>query len=653
MSPNPQRGYTTAQGLIDGSIPPSGGRGLDSIFYHRVDIEFINSNTNPLLLTEQPSPGYTNYYTPGTPEAGVLNVRTYQKITYINLYKGIDLQFCLTESAPTGGSLGGIKYNFIIHPGADASQIHWKYNGAFNTLLENGKIILQLVNGNLEELIPKSFIKETSQAINVNYVSVGENEFTFSIPSYNNASTVVIDPVPWATYFGSFTSGSAIAKDISGNELITGTATSSSLYIATMGAYQTTYSGSADAFIAKFNPMATALLWATFYGGTGQDEGFDIATDKICNVFITGWTSSSSGIATSAGSGAYQTTHIPGFDALIIKFDSTGARQWGTYFGGGLQDAGQGIAIDANGNVLVTGYAFSTSGIATSGAYQTLSGGCSTFIAKFTTTGSIVWATYYGGGYGYGITTDKRNNVLVTGTTWGLGMASVGAFQTTFGGGNTDAFVVKFDSTGTTRLWGTYYGIDGCETGYGIATDMNENVVVTGLTTSATLMATGGAYQAIYGGGTTGLGCSGGGDAFVIKFNSSGARLWSTYYGGNGDDVGNAIATDTSGNVFITGATKTDTTTSNIASLGAYQTAYGGSGDAFVAAFDSLGRRLWGTYYGGSNADQGKGIALDANSNVYITGQTNSSSGISHIGAYQMSLIGSGGDAFVKMKIPS
>lgn len=625
------------------SLSNSSQEGIDSIYFHRIDIEFINANTNPQIIAQQPSSEYKNFYTTGTSQSGALNVRTYQKVIYINLYNGIDLEFIIPLNFYKEEEQ--LKYNFIIHPGADATQIRWRYKGALSTAIQNDKIILQLEQGNIEEQIPKSFIEETQQNINVNYVSFNLNEYSFSIPRYNKTATLIIDPIPWATYFGGSgdEGGYAIALDISGNELVTGK-TTSSIYVATSGAFQTSYAGTSDIFVAKFTSMG-ALLWATYYGGTGPDEGHGIAADRNNNVVVTGRTYSNSGIATT---GAYQTTLTASEDVFVVKFDSTGVRKWGTYYGGSYQDWGYGIATDASGNILITGNTYSASGIATSGAYDTINSfGVATFIAKFAPSGSILWATYYNGSQGNAITTDKLNNVIVTGYAYATtGIASTGAFQTVYGGGNGDAFVVKFDSTGTTRLWGTYYGIDGKDWGYGITTDTNCNIVATGSTASGTGMASSGAYQTIYGGGTS----SGTGDAFIIKFTPNGVRLWSTYYGGSGNEAGNAIATDASGSsICITGNTNTASTLSIMASAGAYQNTYGGgTTDAFVANFSSTGARTWGTYYGGSGIDWGYGIALDMSSNIFITGITGSSSGISHSGAYQYTIGSTGGDdAFI------
>ncbi len=358
--------------------------------YHRLDIEFIGANAAPQLVAQQPSKEYVNYYTTSTPEEGVLNVRTYQKVTYINLYAGIDLEFAISNNLP--------KYNFIIHPNADASQIKWKYNGAFKTTLQDGKIILSVEQGNLEENIPSSFINETSQNINVNYVSLSDNTYGFSIPTYDKHTTLTIDPIPWATYYGG--SGdenvNRIIRDSIGNLIITGYSASSS-NVATSGAFQTIYGGTQDMILAKLTSSG-AMVWSTYYGGALSENGLGLMMDRNGSFVVIGQTSSTSGIATT---GAYQTSYGGTIDAMVLKFTSTGTRTWATYYGGIAPDYGMGIVTDTSGNIFFTGYTSSTSGIASSGAYQSIygSGTYDAFLVKMSPTGTTrVWGTYYGGG---------------------------------------------------------------------------------------------------------------------------------------------------------------------------------------------------------------------------------------------------------------
>ncbi len=534
--------------------------------FHRIDIEFINSNFKqtdsnfyPKLIAELPSTYYINYYTTQMPEEGVLQVKTYKKVTYKNIYNGIDLEFLLDENYKP-------KYNFIVHPGADASQIKWKYNGASNTSLQNGKIRLALKYSNLEEIIPVSFFEETSQSLEVSYRIIDENEFGFSVPSYNKNYTLVIDPTP-------------------------------------------------------------NLLWATYFGGNGNDEGNDLALDSLGNVYVTGGTTSVTAISTS---GAFQSVYEGSIDAFLIKYNSNGILQWGTYFGASGEDVGVGISLDHNGNIVVAGKTVSTDSIATTGVFQTTFGGSlgsygDGFISKFNNLGFRQWCTYYGGSGADQInevSIDRLNNILITGsTTSANNIATIGSQQPN-AGGNWDAFVAKFSNNGN-RIWGTYYGGNDQDFAFGISSDSLNNIYMAGQALSANGISSTGAYQTIYNGES---------DAIVVKFNSTGVLQWATYFGGDDYDNATAIATTASGTVFITGYTYSN---NDIATVGATQTINKGNSDAFLAKFTNYGALQWGTYYGDTSSDAGSSITLDALENCFIVGKTQSNKSIADSGAFQ------------------
>ncbi len=607
----------------------------DTSYIHRVDVNFLNANKNPTIIASDIASDYINYYTTGTTEAGVTHVRHFKKVLYQNIYPYIDVEFVLNDQEKDGA----FKYNFIIHPGGNPKDIRIKFDGATNASLNaEGNILIETAYGNIEESIPESYqmgSDNLKQKVAASYYTCQASPFTFGISTgnYDTGKMLVIDP--WATYYGSSGNdiGFGIAVDGSENIVITGLTVSTS-GIATSGAYQTSIGGNEDAFIAKFN-AAGAQQWATYYGGSGNDRGYGIADDSSGNILITGATVSTSGIATS---GAYQTSIGGNEDAFVAKFNAAGVRQWATYYGGSGVDRGLGIAVDGIGNIVITGNTYSTSGIATSGAYQTSIGGIGeAYIAKFNLSGVLGWATYYGGNWsdiGYGIAIDSSGNIIITGQTSSTsGIATSGAYQTSIG--YYDAFIAKFNAAGA-RLWATYYGGSDMDYGNGIAIDDSGNIIITGRTISTSGIATSGAYQASYGGGTN--------DAYIVKFNASGVRGWATYYGGSGDDEGFGIAIDASGNIVITGQTSS---TSGIATSGAYQTSKGGGYDAFIAKFNASGVRGWATYYGGGGDDYSYGIAVDGSGNIVITGRISSTSGIATSGAHQTSYGGGTNDAFI------
>jgi hypothetical protein len=298
-----------------------------------------------------------------------------------------------------------------------------------------------------------------------------------------------------------------------------------------------------------------------------------IAADSAGNIYVAGQTTS---VDFPTTAGAYQTTKPGGNDGFLTKFDSSGNLVYGTYLGGSDTDYGLGIAVDSTGNICITGYTASTNFPTTAGAYQTSRLGMNdAFVTEFNSSGTPVYSTYLGGtgtnDYAYGITVDSTGNFYITGYTASTNFpTTAGAYQTANAGGN-DAFVTKFNSSGT-PVYSTYLGGTGNDFGYGIALDSTENIYITGYTASTNFPTTPGAYQ------TTN---AGGNDAFVTKFDSSGTPVYSTYLGGSGlNDWGYGIAVDGTGNFYIAGQTDSANFPTT---AGAYQTANAGDYDAFFA----------------------------------------------------------------------
>ena len=372
-------------------------------------------------------------------------------------------------------------------------------------------------------------------------------------------------------------------------------------------------------------------LWATYYGGAGDDIGNSVVTDAAGNVYMAGFTDNNSNIA----SGGFQNTFGGGHDAFLVKFDASGNRLWATYYGGVGNEYGLNIATDIVGNVYLSGFTDSTSGIASGGYQNTYGGGGDAFLVKFNAAGSRLWATYYGGSgedWGCGVATDAFGNVFLSGFTSSIsGISFAAFFQAAYGGGAYDAFLVKFDATTGNRIWATYDGGPGDDCGFSVVTDAAGNVYMAGQTSSSSGIALGG-FQNSYSGGINS------GDAFLVKFSPNGSYIWGTYYGGTDDEIGYGVAVDPSGNIYMAGFTSS---ISGIASGGFQDTYGGGTYDGFLVKFNSAGNRLWATYYGGLLTDEVQGVVTDALGNVYLGGDTYSTSGIAS-GGFQNSLTGSG-----------
>ena len=313
--------------------------------------------------------------------------------------------------------------------------------------------------------------------------TIGGGEDAF-LAKFNSAGAIL-----WATYYGGtdYDEGQGVATDAAGNIYMAGAATSLS-------------GGTADVFLAKFNSAGT-LQWVENYGGSNEDVGLGVATDNLGYVYVTGWSISAYGMGTSGSYQAVLIGGADAF--LTKFNSTTGATQWSTYYGGSGDDYGNGVATDAAGNVYITGNTTSTSGIATGTAYQgALGGSADAFLVKFNSAGARQWATYYGGtgaDAANAITWADSVDMYIAGVTGSAGMATAGSYKDTISG-TSDAFLAKFSDAGALQ-WATYYGGDSTDGAYGVGTDSSRNVYITGKTASATGIATPGAYQDTLGGG--------------------------------------------------------------------------------------------------------------------------------------------------------
>lgn len=597
---------------------------------YRLDVEWMNCNPSPQISTGEVLEGYSNYYLEVCPQ-GATQVKSYKAVTYQTIYNGIDLKWYEKENA--------LKYDFVVKPGAVYNQIQLKIKGADKLEINSkGELVISTPYGTIAEEAP--VVIQNGKQLPAKWKLNG-NVISFSIENINAAESFVIDPAirVWGTYFGGSGTdqGQSTTKGPNGKIYMGGqTSTGSSTMVATVGAHQTFYGGGlCDAYICQFN-TAGARQWSTYFGGSGEENGPNCATDNSGNVYMAGFTSSNT-TTIIATPGAHQTTFgSGGFDAYLVKFNSAGLRQWSTYYGGNNDDAGTSCTTDAAGNVYLSGYSASSGGtvIASPGSHQPISGGgYEGFLVQFNTSGVRQWATYYGGtgnDYAYGLAC-KGGTLYMSGytdTNGGTAIATPGSHQPAYVGVS-DAFLVKFNTSGI-RQWATYYGGANEEQANSCAIDTEDNIYMSGYTTSSTNIAIDGAHQADYAGG-------GNYDAYIVKFNPGGLRLWSTYYGGSGNDYGFCCTTDSLDNVFLAGYTSSNTGTI-MATADGNQPAYGGgNNDAYLVQFNSLGIRQWATYYGGTLNENGYACTSGLGSHVYLAGNTNSPGGtdIATPGSYQ------------------
>jgi len=367
--------------------------------------------------------------------------------------------------------------------------------------------------------------------------------------------------VQWATYFGG-DGGDDILGISAGTDgiYITGE-TDSKTGISVNDPNKSMFSGKMASFLAKFN-FEGKLIWSTYISGDRsiQAQAITVGTDN--QIYITGHTSSSKGVATN---GAWQTTYHGREDAFVMKYSPDGKCTWATYYGGNGTDLAVSIAVNHKGEAYITGSTSSDSGISSNGAFQANLGGKNdAFLAKFSTTGQLAWATYFGGDSmeeAKSVALGPDDEVYITGGTASRSkIATRGAWQTKYGGGYFDIYLAKFHEDGKLD-WATYYGRAGKDQGFSVAVDTANDVCLTGRTSSQEGFATPGCYKEVHPTHTE-L------DAFLIKFNSNGRLLYSSFFGGDKHDEGWAMTFDRNNNLYFAGYTESET---GITTKNAYQ----------------------------------------------------------------------------------
>jgi hypothetical protein len=609
------------------------GRRQVELIGHRVLMRLRGCAAHPQREGREMLEGYYNYLIGNDPTRHATYVRRYREAWVKGVYAGIDMRYYLEG--------GRLRYDWVVQPGGDPSQIVFGLEGSEKTYIDSeGRLVFMTRFGEVK--LAELRVYQGDREIGGRFVE-RPGGWGIEVGSYDPTLPLVIDPLVYSTYIGGSDGemGYAIAVDGSGNAYVTGY-TESTDYDVTPGAFQTTNGGGKDVFVTKLNATGTALVYSTYIGGNSGEEGRGIAVDGSGNAYVTGWTLSPDYDVTP---GAFQTTKGSGRDVFVTKLNATGtALVYSTYIGGSSDDEGYAIAVDGSGNAYATGYTWSTNYDVTPGAFQTTNGGWrDVFVTKLNATGTaLVYSTYIGGSHqdkGYGIAVDGSGNAYVTGSTASSDYDVTPAAFQRWNQGYEDVFVTKLNATGTALVYSTYIGGSEDDVGYGIAVDGSGNAYVTGSTYSINYDVTPGAFQMTKGGGE---------DVFVTKLNETGTALvYSTYIGGSGDDYGNAIAVDGSGNAYVTGWTGS---TDYDVTWGAFQTIHGGGADVFVTKLNATDAGLlylvYSTYIGGSINEVGYGIAVDGSGNAYVTGYTSSPDYDVTPGAFQTTF-GGEADVFV------
>ena len=597
-------------------IKPRESQKLDVI---SIVAEFIGVNPDTVIIGKHQLPHKNNYFIGNEPEQWYADVPNYQSVIYQDIYPGIDLKYY-----NTGGLL---KYDFIVNPGANPSQIVIQYQGPKSMqMTSEGDLMITTRLGSIHEKKPIIYqdIDGEQQLVAGSYL-LNDDVFSFIIEeTYYPEYPLIIDPgLDYSTYLGGsfYDHGTRIAVDSSGCAYVTGWTVSNDF--PTENPYDGTYNGVGtycDAFITKLSPEGNTLEYSTYLGGTHIDSGRDIAIDSSGCAYITGWTYSSDFPTVNAFDDTFASAPYDTSDVFVSKLSPAGNELvYSTFLGGNVtdweaDDQSTGIAVDSNGCAYVGGYTYCFDFPIENPFDDTYNGFSDVFVTKFSPEGnSLLYSTYLGGYITeecYSIAIDNTGSAYITGITYSEDFPMENPYDDTppF---DADVFVTKFSPTGNTLEYSTYLGGTGEDEGYGITVDSSNCAYVTGFT-CANDFPVENAYDDTYNGGYC--------DAFVTKFSSQGNTLeYSTLFGGIGWDAGNTIAVDTSGCAYITG----NTDSSNYPVVNSYDGTHNGDMDAILTKFSPEGNALeYSTLFGGDEYEWGFGIAVDSNNCAYIMGRT-------------------------------
>ncbi|MGC2170797.1 MAG: SBBP repeat-containing protein [Candidatus Sulfotelmatobacter sp.] len=479
------------------------------------------------------------------------------------------------------GAQRQLEFDFMVAPGANPAPIGFHFTGARKMKTdESGDLVISSAAGDLLLRKPMAYQRRNGahQAVRTRFVLKANHQVGFALGNYDHSRALLIDP-------------------------------------------------------------SVSYAYSTYLGGSEDDEGYGIAFDSGGNAYVTGETDS---------------TNFPGFsnspagvtNVFVTKISPDGSTLvYSTYVGGSGNDSGNAIAVDASGDVFVAGGTTSSDFPATAGAFQTaLAGAENAFVCELGPNGSsVTYCTYLGGSgedLAFGLAVDSSGNTYAVGSTSSTNFPTKNPIQASLAG-TSNGFVTKLNPAGTALVYSTYLGGGSGDEVFAVALDSSDNAYLTGTTSSPSFPTTAGVVQPAC--GTDGT-CNGGlSDAFVTVINTPGsAYVYSTFLGGSGSDLGNAIAVDSSDNAYVTGATES----TDFPRQSPLYNNYGGDTDAFVTKLNPTGSALlYSTYLGGSGADLGAGIALDAGNNAYVTGQTSSSN--FPVASPTQSTLGGGSDAFV------
>jgi hypothetical protein len=612
-------------------------------------LSFPGANPHPRLEPFDRLDTVVSYFTGSDPAQWRPAVPVWGGVRYLDLYPGVDLVVGAT-----------LPWRLEVRDGADLSAVRLRVEGADAVALGSGQHLrlttslgdftlpLLTVEGTRAGGQPSSLGVSPAMVFNTNGTFEVAHPFSASTPNPQPFDTSTGLSASWAQgrsathnlqssglLYSTFVGGGgddeglALVLDSDGNAVVTGGTRSSNFpttpgaynFPTTPGAYNTIPNGSWDVFVLKLKLAAGAdsLLYSTFVGGSGDDQGSALALDSDGNVVVTGGTQSSN----FPPKNAYDSGYNGSWDVFVLKLAADGSSLlYSTFVGGSSGDRGFALALDGDGNAVVTGQTQS-SNFPTKNAYDPdYNGNYDVFVLKLKLAAgadSLLYSTFVGGSsddWGSALALDDGGNAVVTGRTYSSGFPTQNAYDPRYNG-SSDVFVLKLKlaAGADSLLYSTFVGGSGNDEGLALALDDAGNAVVTGGTQSSNFPPKN-AYDSGYNGSW---------DVFVLKLAADGSSLlYSTFVGGSSWDKGLALALYGDGSVGVTGETWYS---NDFPTKDAYDPDHNGNYDVFVfrlklaAGADSL---LYSSFVGGSSADHGQALALRGDGAV-VAGKTWSS----------------------------
>jgi gliding motility-associated-like protein len=558
------------------ALPPV-GEDQFLIRSHAYDVRFVNAAT-PAIAPDKPLDSYNNYIIGNDPTKWKSNCKIYQAVLYNSIYEGIDVRYYTSE--------GNLKYDIIVHPGANVSQVAMRYEGVDELQVKDEQLVIKTSVGETRELAPYAFqvINGIKKEVHCRFKTTG-NTVYFALNNYSKSHTLVIDPtVVFASFTGSSTDNWGYTATYGPDgSLYAGGIVFSTGFPVTTGAFQTNFNGGVkdeealkdgyDIGIIKFNARGTSRIYATYVGGAGNEQPHSLIVDAAGNLVIAGRSNSNNYPVTglTIGSGG-------GYDIILTKLNPSGSALAGSRKIGGTaydgvnirpkyanpkgvetirrnygDDARSEVIFDAAGNILLASNTQS-SNFPTVSAFQTaLSGRQDGVFLKMTPDLATVLASSYIGGGGddaaFVLALNPSDNTIYLGgntTSGDLPGDKTGVIYPSLqGSGTTDGFVSILSAGGTSLLKTTYMGTAGQDMLYGIQFDKFGFPYIMGTTTGTWPITNVGFYQS-------------GGKQFISKLKKDLSGFeYSTAFGAPGSQTPNispvAFLVDRCENVYLSG----------------------------------------------------------------------------------------------------